>query len=418
MITLIEARRFRSLRYIRQPLGPFHVLVGPNASGKTTFLDVVAFLGRLVSEGVEAAIEERTRNYLDLVWQRQSDPIELAIEARIPDALRNGLQDESQDSVRYEVQFGLHPESDEKAILHERVFLLPYQEPEPRVSSLFPTPIHDDESVIHKTRKGWKQVVSKTIGGNDNYTPESKPKNGKAWVSSFKIGHRKSALGMLPEDETRFPVCMWLKSLLIESVQQFVLNSGLIQKPSPPNQRKGFNTDGSNLPWVIQRLKADDEPSFRSWVAHLKTALPDITDIRTLVRNEDRHAYLQVEYRGDLRVPSWMVSDGTLRMMALTLPAYLPDFQGIYLIEEPENGVHPKAIESVYQSLSSVYDAQILLATHSPIILSQAKPSDVLCFAKDEAGATDVISGDLHPRLREWHGEATLGSLLAAGVLG
>jgi predicted ATPase len=48
MITLVEALNYRCLRYIRQPLGPFHVLVGPNASGKTTFLDVIAFLERLV----------------------------------------------------------------------------------------------------------------------------------------------------------------------------------------------------------------------------------------------------------------------------------------------------------------------------------------------------------------------------------
>ena len=72
----------------------------------------------------------------------------------------------------------------------------------------------------------------------------------------------------------------------------------------------------------------------------------------------------------------------------------------------------------MFQSLSSVYDAQILVASHSPIILSQAAPSAVLCFAKEDTGATDIISGDQHPRLKEWHGETTLGSLLAAGVLG
>ena len=54
MITLIEALNYRSLKYISQPLGPFHVLIGPNASGKSTFLDVVAFLGRLVSDGFGA----------------------------------------------------------------------------------------------------------------------------------------------------------------------------------------------------------------------------------------------------------------------------------------------------------------------------------------------------------------------------
>jgi predicted ATPase len=73
VITLIEALNFRCLRYIRRPLGPFHILVGPNASGKTTFLDVVAFLGQLVSEGLEAAVGARSQNFEDLVWRRSSE---------------------------------------------------------------------------------------------------------------------------------------------------------------------------------------------------------------------------------------------------------------------------------------------------------------------------------------------------------
>ena len=72
----------------------------------------------------------------------------------------------------------------------------------------------------------------------------------------------------------------------------------------------------------------------------------------------------------------------------------------------------------MFQSLSSVYDAQVLLATHSPVILSAAEPKQVLCFKKTDEGATDIVRGDEHPALKEWRGETTLGSLLAAGVLG
>ena len=51
MITLVDgALNYRCLRYVSRPLQPFHVLVGPNASGKTTFLDVVGFLQDLLSE--------------------------------------------------------------------------------------------------------------------------------------------------------------------------------------------------------------------------------------------------------------------------------------------------------------------------------------------------------------------------------
>jgi predicted ATPase len=150
----------------------------------------------------------------------------------------------------------------------------------------------------------------------------------------------------------------------------------------------------------------------------LQTALPDIEDVVTVELPDTRHRFLQIVYRGGLKVPSWTASDGTLRMLALTLPAFLPDFYGIYLIEEPENGIHPMAMETVYQALKSVYNAQILLATHSPVILGCAEPEEILCFKKDEAGATDVVSGPNHPALRSWQGSLNLGDLYASGVLG
>jgi predicted ATPase len=102
----------------------------------------------------------------------------------------------------------------------------------------------------------------------------------------------------------------------------------------------------------------------------------------------------------------------------LTLPAYLPEFEGVYLIEEPENGIHPKVVETVMQALSSVYGAQMLLASHSPVVLSVVEPEQVLCFAKTAEGATDIITGDKHPSLRDWRRQENLGVLFAAGVLG
>jgi predicted ATPase len=67
--------------------------------------------------------------------------------------------------------------------------------------------------------------------------------------------------------------------------------------------------------------------------------------------------------------------------------------------------------------LSSVYGGQILLATHSPVILSIVDPAEVLCFAKTPEGATDIVPGHKHPRLRDWQREENFGVLFAAGVL-
>jgi len=88
-----------------------------------------------------------------------------------------------------------------------------------------------------------------------------------------------------------------------------------------------------------------------------------------------------------------------------------------YLIEEPENGIHPKALETVMQALTATNNVQVLLATHSPLALALLEPKQMLCFAKNSSGATDIVSGINHPVLKNWQGEIPIETLFASGVL-
>lgn len=418
MITRIEALNYRCLRYIERPLAPMHVLVGPNGSGKTTFLDVIAFLGTLVTDGLESAVAERTRNPLDLRWSRDPGAIELAIEANIPAHLKEQFRKKGFDTVRYEIQIRIDPTTYEPEIWEEKALLKAGgEEARPR-QEVFPQLKSPPSSLMVTKTKGARVVFRKAPGGNDNFYFEDREASGKGWMPSVRLGPRRSTFGNLLEDETRFPVTTWLKSVLQVGVQKIILNSLLIRQASPPGRGKVFRPDGSNLPWVVAELRKEDPGRFRQWLAHLQTALPELEDIRVVEREDDRHAFLMVRYRGGLEVPSWMVSDGTLRMLALTILAYVSGADGIYLIEEPENGVHPTAVETVYQSLSSVYDGQVLVATHSPVMLAISRPEQLLCFARTGNGETDIVRGDEHPALREWRGEVSLGDLFASGILG
>ena len=423
MITSVDALNYRCLRYLQQDLGSFHVLVGPNASGKTTFLDVVAFLGRLVADGLDAAVSERSQNFQDLVWNREGGVFELALEARIPEPkqkLVNQGGKHAFGAVRYEVQVGLDAESGESGIFSERVVLKAARVGVPVArNGVFPFARLPAKTILtSKVKREARTVLTKKQGGNDYFYSEVTPESGKGWFPSIKLGPKKSALGNLPEDEAKFPVATWLKSFLSVGVQQLMLNSLLIRKASPPGQSRTFKPDGSNLPWVVSDLQKRAETRVRDWIGHVQTALPDLEGLRIVDREDDRHKYLVLQYRDGLEVPSWMASDGTLRLLALTLPAYLPDLSGVFLIEEPENGIHPRAVETVFQSLSSVYGAQILMATHSPVILSIVQPRQVLCFSKTDDGATDIVNGSEQPALKDWRGETNLGVLFAGGVLG
>ncbi len=421
MITLIEAKNFRCLKYIRQHLSPFNVLVGPNASGKTTFLDIIDFLGDVVSEGLERAVDTRTSNFEDLLWGRSGQEFELAIEAEIPREFTSLFPQDEYDSVRYELAVG-HGSIDQGIVIKNEKVLFKINDNDivsEEPPSLFPdTALAPDTIITSTNAKAKRTIINKVPGGNDNFYSEVYAEKGKGWVPAFKLGPYKSALGNLPEDESKFPVSTWLKKLLTDGVQEFVLNSLIIRKASPPGQVRGFKPDGSNLPWVVDSLEKRYPDRFRDWIDHLKTSLPDLENIRTVERPDDKHRYLVLCYSGGLEVPSWMASDGTLRLLALTLPAYLPGLTGVFLIEEPENGIHPRAIETMFQSLSSVYDAQILMATHSPVILGMVDVNNVLCFAKTSEGSTDIVIGGKHPALRQWQGETNLGTLFAGGVLG
>lgn len=158
MISLLEVLSFRCLRYIRQPLGRFHVLVGPNASGKTTFLDAIAFVSDFVATGLEDAVSERTQNFQDLCWGRGGSGFEIAIEAPIPRERQALLAEEKQrfDTIRYEVGIGSDPQTGETVITEEQGFLICRSATEPRQRSLFPNP--DFPPPLHRRQAAFAEL--------------------------------------------------------------------------------------------------------------------------------------------------------------------------------------------------------------------------------------------------------------------
>jgi predicted ATPase len=438
MISKVEAVNYRCLRNISQALGRFHVMAGPNGSGKSTFLEVLRVLGAFAGEGIESVWEEsKARQIPELLFGRRkgtaqvsggryfgtsNHKFQLAIEMPIPTDVLDRLgrkNSERRKFVRYEVELGgrTDREVNEGRIFAENLWLLEAAADTKRTDTVqeefdFPARSQPDRDLIHgqtKTPAGWRKVASKSSEQNAYFKSETSD-----WNFTLKNGRRRSALSSLPEDE-RFGLANWAKTSLTHAVQKLSLRSELMQATCPPLREKRFSPDGSTLPLVVQQLRRD-EHGFQSWLEHLQTILP-IRDVEVIEREEDKNTYLRVFYESGLQVPSWHVSDGTLRMMALTLLPYLRSQGTIYLIEEPENGIHPQAVEAVFQSLSSVYDGQVLVATHSPVLVGLIKPEQLLCFSKTAEGETDIVRGDRHPKLRQWQGEFRLAQLFAAGVL-
>ena len=208
MIRRIQALNYRCLRYADITLDRFHVLVGPNTSGKSTLLDVVAFLGDVVSEGLEEAVEKRTRNFQDLVWKRSAKDLgfELAVEFTVPDALRKQLPQEKRfELFRYEI--AIREES--VRIDSERGLLKPRGRSDAPAQQVlrFPDPPKVPATILlGGGRPGSRTILSKSREGRDNFNIEVSKQAGKGWTIAISFGPARSTLGNLPESPDTFPV--------------------------------------------------------------------------------------------------------------------------------------------------------------------------------------------------------------------
>lgn len=445
MITRLEATRYRCFERLGVDLGDFRVLVGANGSGKTTLLDLPVLLGDLLrATNVSAPFMERrpelpprAGSLNELVFAGRGSDFSLAVEARLPDAVQSkvlegmfarkrtersrlALQEDRRQwptHIRYEI--GLRIGSDQALqVAYEYLFMFPEAYGPDRRQAGF-------HGVTAGNKKNWHLTLKREIGYESEFSPETPQAN------VAKVGLPETLLAMprvLFESEASYPAARWLHGLLTTDAVFLEPNWSAMRQASPPGQSKVIIASGRNIPWLALELKRQDAPDgaaadYRSerycdWIAHVQTALPQVTDIEVREREDDHHAYFVVSYRGDFKVPSPGLSEGTLRILTLTLLPYLSKHPAILVTEEPENGIHPRAIEAVLQSLSSMYDSQVWVSSHSPVVLARAKLDQLLCARLASEGGVEMVAGTDHPRLQEWRGGIDLGSLFAAGVLG
>ncbi|MCD4782217.1 MAG: AAA family ATPase [Candidatus Eremiobacteraeota bacterium] len=425
MITRMEAYNYRCFRDLDIKISPFSILVGANGSGKSTFMDILGFLKDLNNDGLYEAIKKRANYLEEILWMNRGDKFALAVEMEIPDRIRKELA-EKWTHCRYEVcigRFKLKYKEDQYLDIFQYIkneskkndLKKSYKEIEILSEKLI---LYDDPNDKGEDEQRKENVIIKNILGDTRFISETKREDHEL---EFNIKKGKSALSNIPEDESRFPVSLWLKETLRDRVQIISLNSEKMKTPCLAYGTPEYTSDGSNLPLVIKNFKKEHPDQYKDWIKHLQTFLCDLKDIRIIEREEDRHLYIKAKFKFEknyqIEIPSWLLSDGTLRMIALTLLAYLPYKDYIFLIEEPENGIHPLEIETAYQSLSSIYDSNAMVATHSPVLLSCAELDELICFRKEKGGLISVVRGTDHPRLKNWKDSPNLSILFASGVM-
>jgi hypothetical protein len=428
VITRIEAHGYRCFPKLSVDLDRYHVLAGANGAGKTTLLDIPVLIGDMLrQQRVAAAFLERrapgraprASTLTELLYKGSGDAISFAFEAKLPADVAEVLGESSlarldrpvPTHLRYELRLEVTARDIQVADEYLFLFAGGGHRPEP---GRFPQGISVTGTTL--AHADWQSVIHREGRALTRFTPESTTQ--ATDIPPLRVPSGQLALGTVPPDESLFPAALWFAGLLRSGVVFFEPDWEALRRPAPPGDPARLIGSGQNLPWLALDLQRSAPDRFSSWTDHVRTALPQVRGIRAVEREEDHYAYFSVEYAGGYRVTSSGLSDGTLRVFAMTLPPFLGDeaIPRLLVTEEPENGIHPRAIETVVQSLSMLYGSQVWLSTHSPIVLAHTGLHDVLATRLDKNGSVSIVAGDQHPRLRDWRGSLDIGTLFAAGV--
>ena len=346
----LTVKNYRSLRDASIEVGDLTLFIGANASGKSAILDVLRFL----NEAVQAR-DFRTPVYsrggiLNLAWKGQeADQIDLMV------VLEHGDR-------RYEWSVRLVRQSYEF-----------YVEEQVRDITLGAPPT---------------QLLSAERGEGWWWSGE------KRELVTLKQPPSTCALAAASADAS-FPA---------REVSEFVGRWGFFD-PSPFLLRRDWNLSdsgrldpyGRNLGETLYALYQLSPAVLDKIVSATRSVvgLPSEIEVR---ESEDRFYFVQHEPGLQFTVNQMGVSSGTLRMLALMTALHGQPETTLIGIEEPENYIHPAALSSfVEHMLDARKRVQIMLTTHSPLMLDFLDDPSAVCIVRRDEDEGTIITREKNP---------------------
>ena len=178
--------------------------------------------------------------------------------------------------------------------------------------------------------------------------------------------------------------------------------------------------DGSNIAQYLLDIRDRDEAVFMGILEALRQVLPYADDLQpTLTTELERSVYLQLT-EGKAVIPGWLLSTGTLRIVALLALFRHPNPQPLIVIDEIENGLDPRTLNFLVEEMRNMVESgasQIILTTHSPYLLDLLSLSQIVLVERTQSGETVFTRPADDESLREWSTRFAPGMLYTSGRL-
>ena len=381
MIKRLRVRNYLSLKDVDLELGKRNLLIGPNMAGKSNLVDCFKFLTQMCISGLVKAFQDRN-GFPEVVWKGGD---ESRISFRLTGEV-SALEEESPRIYDYELSVigsatGLVSVEREHLIVragNETSTLIDLRHGQGKVThangdTVFNLP-SPSQSALEFTVPGWEGTVVKDFISRWHY------------------------YRLIPADMKRANAAV---------AQAFLSESG-----------DNFSS------WFMTLQGYSDE--FRMIKQAAVDVLPGLEEILT-PPTQFATTYLTTREK-HLKQPIsiWRMSDGELKFLALLSVIFAPRALGapLYCIEEPENHLHPRLLETLVELLTQRQNelgpraAQIIATTHSPHLVDKVSLDELVVVEKSN-GATRFTRPASKKGLKELleKEELGLGELWYSGAL-
>ncbi|WP_372001180.1 AAA family ATPase [Tistrella mobilis] len=405
MLTAITLENFKSYRSARLPLAPLTVLIGANASGKSNAVEAMRLLSWLAQGQKLSAIryaihdgEQVVRGKVQDLAYCEGDSFSIGCETDHDDFNRLSMT----VSLRED---GLHLAGEQVAGI--RLPLYDLDQPSTGRST-------DVRVAYDNFSRGGKKPHVVCSDQMAIFTQLTSP-------ATFDAKHRKSR-ETIPK---------------IARAYEASLGSMLFLDPVPARMRDysfpgehRLNGDGSNISSVLWDLtegaRSTDEAT--ADVLGFVKSLPEQNIAGFDFLKEPRGGVMiQLEETFGAqtrRYDASLLSDGTLRVLAIAAAMLSAQSGSLVVIEEIDNGVHPSRARHLLDSIRNLArrrNLRVLLSTHNPALLDalpdEAVPDVVFCYRDPEDGSSRLVRLDDLPTYPELVAQGSLGDLATSGAL-
>lgn len=385
MIKRIKIEGYKSFRSLDLKLRPLTVIFGPNASGKSNFLDAVYLLSRMVTEkNLNESFKDHrglpleSRHYGEEGYEglldKSTPRFSFEVDVEISPQVRNKIE-----KLILEKRKGIDSTNSNKSIITEN--LLRYRLTIEILAETGHLRVMDERLCAIKTNGEEKKrrAFLEKEGNRIHLRME-----GQAHPTFHEIGldHTIVSTSLY---EPHYPHINAFRMELANWYTYYLEPRKLMREELPLAEIESLGPRGENLAPFLNALKHRHKQDYDNFNLTLRTILPTASKIE-IIQSKEGLVGLRL-FENNQWFSSRLISEGTLRLIGLLCSIHPRNPATMVAFEEPENGVHPvrlKIISELLINASRQYEKQIIVTTHSPILAECFDKEDLFVCGKEE----------------------------------